>query len=390
MRARRQPFSARTLLFDVFFHSSDKIFITCFFALAALGLILLSSASAVISFQKYGTSYYYLTHQLLFGFLPGLVVLIVCASLDYRIWKRLAFPLLVVSIALLAAVFLPGFGLEHGGARRWINLGSFSFQPSEIVKLTFLLYVAAWLSGKGEKNVKDFSYGFIPFITLVGIISFLIALQPDVGTMSVIIVAAFCIYFLGGASVSHVALAGMGGVGLMMVLIQATPYRMQRLTTFLNPDFDPLGIGYHINQALLAVGSGGLWGRGFGHSRQKFAYLPEVFGDSIFAVIAEELGFIFAVFFISFILFWILRGLRIAQRASDDFGMLVAAGIMSWIAFQAFVNIGAMLSILPLTGIPLPFVSYGGTAIIMEMAAIGIVLNIARQSGSARMRHNKY
>ncbi|MBI2644654.1 FtsW/RodA/SpoVE family cell cycle protein, partial [Candidatus Uhrbacteria bacterium] len=153
-----------------------------------------------------------------------------------------------------------------------------------------------------------------------------------------------------------------------------------------NPDIDPLGIGYHINQALLAVGSGGLWGKGFGHSRQKFAYLPEVFGDSIFAVIAEELGFIFAVLFISFILFFILRGLRIAQRAGDNFGMLIVAGIMSWIAFQSFVNIGAMLSILPLTGIPLPFVSYGGTALIVEMAAIGIVLNVSRHTGNTR-RH---
>lgn len=386
MRSRGTSHSLRSLFFGVFTHSQDKVFVSCFFILAVLGLVLLSSASAVMSFQKYGTSYYYVTHQLLFGFLPGILVLLICASLDYRIWKQWAFPLLVISVVLLAAVFLPGIGMEHGGARRWINLGVFSFQPSEIVKLTFILYVAAWLSSKGEKNVKDFSYGFVPFMTLVGVISFLIVLQPDVGTMGVIIAAVFAMYFLGGASISHVFLAGMGGLGLMIVLIKAAPYRMQRLTTFLNPDFDPLGIGYHINQALLAVGSGGLWGKGFGHSRQKFAYLPEVFGDSIFAVVAEELGFIFAILFISFILFWILRGLRIAQRAGDDFALLVATGIMSWIAFQSFVNIGAMLSILPLTGVPFPFVSYGGTALIVEMAAIGILLNISQHAGSARSR----
>jgi len=384
MRSRSRSQSIWSFFLDTLFHAPDKLFLTCFFILIGLGLILLSSASAVVSFQKYGTSYYYVVHQFLFGFLPGFVVLVCCSVIDYRKWKQWAFPLLIISVILLAAVFLPGIGMEHGGARRWINFGAFSFQPSEIVKLTFLLYVAAWLSGKGEKNVKDFSYGFIPFMTLVGIISFLIMLQPDVGTMGVIIIAVFAMYFLGGASVSHVALAGFGGIGLMVLLIKAAPYRMQRLTTFLNPEHDPLGIGYHINQALLAVGSGGLWGKGFGHSRQKFAYLPEVFGDSIFAVIAEELGFIFAVFFVAFILFWILRGLRIAQRAGDDFGMLVATGIMSWFAFQAFINIGAMLSVLPLTGIPLPFVSYGGTALIVEMAAIGIVLNISRHAGNNR------
>jgi cell division protein FtsW len=384
MRSRSRSRAIPSFFLDGFSHSQDTLFVACFFILVGLGLILLSSASAVVSFQKYGTSYYYIVHQFLFGFLPGFAALLLCSSTDYKKWKQWAFPLLIISIALLAAVFLPGIGMEYGGARRWIRLGAFSFQPSEIVKLTFVLYVAAWLSGKGEKNIKDFSYGFVPFITLVGIVSFLIVLQPDVGTMGVIIASVFTMYFLGGASISHVALAGVGGIGLMMILIKAAPYRMQRLTTFLNPDQDPLGIGYHINQALLAVGSGGLWGKGFGHSRQKFAYLPEVFGDSIFAVIAEELGFIFAVFFIAFILFWILRGLRIAQRMSDDFGMLVVVGIMSWIAFQTFINIGAMLSILPLTGIPLPFVSYGGTALIVEMAAIGIVINISRhmQTGS--------
>ncbi|MBI2644895.1 FtsW/RodA/SpoVE family cell cycle protein, partial [Candidatus Uhrbacteria bacterium] len=219
MRSRNTSRSLISLFFDLFFHSPDRLFVVSFFVLVGIGLLLLSSASAVVSFQKYGTSYYYVTHQLLFGFLPGLAVFALCSAIDYRIWKQWAFPLLLISIALLAAVFLPGIGLEHGGARRWIHLGVFSFQPSEIVKLTFLLYVAAWLSGKGEKNIKDFSYGFVPFITLVGIISFLIVLQPDVGTMGVIIMSAFVMYFLGGASISHGALAGMGGLGLMIILI---------------------------------------------------------------------------------------------------------------------------------------------------------------------------
>ena len=202
------------------------------------------------------------------------------------------------------------------------------------------------------------------------------------------IFAAFAMYFLGGAKSSHVLLAGIGGIGLMGIIVKIAPYRMKRLTTFLNPEADPLGMGYHINQALLAVGSGGFWGRGFGHSRQKFAYLPEVFGDSIFAVIAEELGFLIAMIFISLLLFWILRGLRIARASADDFGMLLVAGCMSWFAFQMFVNIGAMLSILPLTGVPLPFVSYGGTALIVEMAAIGIILNVSKTSRGSRAKYS--
>ncbi len=348
--------------------------------LLGIGIVCLSSASAVISYQKFGTPNYYLMHQVLFGLVPGLFLFYLTSRIDYHYWRRFSVPLLVASIFLLFLVFVPGIGFGYGGAHRWIHLGSFLFQPSEIMKLTFLLYLATWLSNRGAKNVKDFSYGFLPFILLTGIITSLIILQPDMGTMAVIGAIAFTMYFMGGAALPHLALAAAGATTLLLLLIHSASYRFKRFTTFLHPELDPLGIGYHINQALLAIGSGGIFGRGFGHSRQKFAYLPEVTGDSIFAIIAEEMGFVFALFLIGLFVFIAVRGLDIARRAPDDFGRLLAIGVVAWIIFQALINIAAMLALLPLTGIPLPFVSYGGSALIVSLTAVGILVNVSRQA----------
>ncbi|MBI4253369.1 putative lipid II flippase FtsW [Candidatus Uhrbacteria bacterium] len=357
----------------------DYFFVGAFFLLLTIGIVMLSSASAVLSYQKFGTPYYYTIHQLLFGLLPGLVLLYITSRVDYHVWRTVALPFLLASIVLLVLVFLPGIGYEYGGARRWIHLGPLLFQPSEVVKLSLLLYLATWLSAKGAKHVQNFAYGFLPFAVMIGAIAVLVILQPDVGTMGVISAIAFTMYFIGGAAVPHLALAGAAGIAMIFVLIQTAEYRFRRFMTFLQPELDPLGTGYHINQALLAIGSGGLFGRGFGHSRQKFAYLPEVTGDSIFAIVAEEMGFLFVIFFIALFVFIAVRGLRIARNAPDDFGRLVAVGIVAWIIFQAFINIAAMLSLLPLTGIPLPFVSYGGSAMLVSLAAVGILINISRQ-----------
>ena len=248
------------------------------------------------------------------------------------------------------------------------------------MKLTFLLYLATWLSSKGEKNIKDFSYGFLPFMSLVGSIALLIILEPDIGTMAVIIAIAFSMYLVAGARLRHIALALSGAGILFFILVNTAPYRLQRFMTFLHPELDPQGIGYHLNQALLAVGSGGFFGRGFGHSRQKFAYLPEATGDSIFAIIAEELGFAVSSLVVILFVLFTFRGFRIALEAPDDFGRFLCIGIMTWVALQAFINIGAMLSLLPLTGIPLPFVSYGSSSLLVLMAAMGIITNVSRQS----------
>ncbi|MBI4250625.1 putative lipid II flippase FtsW [Candidatus Uhrbacteria bacterium] len=357
----------------------DYLLVGCFFLIIFLGLVMLSSASSVVSFQKFGTTYFYITHQLLLGFLPGLIFFYIASRIDYHILERFAPLFLILTIGLLSLVFIPGLGFGAGGAQRWVSLGPIVFQPSEVVKLTFLLYLATWLAKRKGSAMRDISNGLMPFIILVGSVSLFVILQPDMGTMGVIALIAALMYFMSGAPLPHIAMMALGSVALFFILLQVAPYRMERFTVFLNPGLDPLGTGYHINQALLAIGSGGIFGRGFGLSRQKYAYLPEVVGDSIFAVIAEELGFILTFGLITLFVFFAIRGLRIARRAPDTFGFLTAVGIITWIVFQAFINIGAMLAVLPLTGIPLPFISYGGTALIIGMTAVGILVNISRQ-----------
>lgn len=375
----KKPFSSIRSLF-VSGAKSDYFFIWLLFCILFFGLIMLSSASSVLSYQKFQNTFWYVFRQLLFGIIPGGVLFFLFSRIDYRLWHKYSSFLLCISIGLLIAVFLPGIGFSFGGARRWIHMGSFLIQPSEVVKLTFLLYLASWFSNRDEKSIKDFSLGFIPFLVLTGIVCFLVVIQPDVGTMAVIALISFSIYFAAGAKISHILVSIGGGFGLFFVLIQTASYRLQRFLTFLHPERDPLGIGYHINQALLAVGSGGLFGRGFGQSRQKFAYLPEVAGDSIFAIIAEELGFILSTLLIALFVVLIWRGLYIAKKSPDRFGLFLCVGVMAWIFFQTFINIGAMLSLMPLTGIPLPFVSYGGSSLVVLLSAMGIVTNVSRQA----------
>jgi len=342
---------------------------------------MLSSASVVLSYENFGNNYYYFIHQLLFGVVAGLIAMWITAKVDYHKWKGLAAIMLVLTLVLLILVFIPGLGFEYGGAKRWIMLGPISIQPTEIAKLTFLLYLVTWIE-KRLKGIKDWKFSFVPFVLILAVVGFLIALQPDVGTMSVIILMAIVVYFVAGGRLTHLAALGAAGAGLLVVLIKIAPYRMSRFTVFLNPELDPQGIGYQINQSLLAVGSGGLFGRGLGKSIQKHNYLPEATGDSIFAVIAEELGFVRVVFLLLLFVLFAYLGYRIAKSAPDMYGKLIAAGITSWIIFQAFINIAAMISLIPLTGIPLPFVSYGGSAILATLAAVGIMINISKQSTS--------
>lgn len=360
-------------------HKSDRTFAITLVALVVFGLIMLSSASAVMSYQNFGQNYYYFFRQLLLGGVLGFIGFIIASKIDFHQWRKYSPILVVVTLVLLILVFVPGLSLEYGGARRWLHIGAFTMQPAEMAKLTFLLYLAGWLE-KRRKNVHDFQSSFMPFLAILGILGLLVIAQPDVGTLSIIVISAITMYFVAGASIKHLALLLAGGALLFLLLIKIAPYRTARLTVFLNPDIDPQGIGYQINQSLLAVGSGGLFGQGLGKSIQKYNYLPEAAGDSIFAVIAEELGFLRVL--VLLILFGILtyRGYRIARKAPDFFGKLVATGIVSWIVFQALFNIAAMLAIVPLTGVPLPFVSYGGTALMFALIGMGIVLNISKQT----------
>ncbi len=358
----------------------DYLFLGLFAFVALFGIVMLSSVSTAVAFQRFGDSLYYVKHQLFNGFIPGIFVCIAMALIDYRLWKKFAFPIFVGAIILLLAVFIPGLGATYGGAKSWLSLGPITFQPSEVAKLAFIIYLAAWLEKRDKKVIKDFSDGLMPFLISLGIVIGLIFLQPDVGTMSIIVMIALMVYFVAGANMKHLAALGALGLAFLWILIKAAPYRAARFTVFLHPELDPQGIGYHINQALLAIGSGGLLGLGFGYSRQKHLYLPEVIGDSIFAIIAEELGFLAVTMFLLVLFGLIFRGYHIARHAPDVFAKLLVAGIMSWIGFQSFVNISAMVGLLPITGLPLPFVSYGSSSLIVLFAAMGIVINISRQT----------
>ncbi|MFH1112127.1 MAG: putative lipid II flippase FtsW [Patescibacteria group bacterium] len=358
----------------------DYIFISLSLVIVGIGLLLLSSASSVVSFQKFGSSYYYVQRQLIYGLLPGIFFFILLSKIDYHRLVKYALPLFIVSIGALVAVLIPGVGSGFGGASRWLDIGIFSFQPSEIVKLSLILYLAYWFDKKGVEEIRTWKHGTIPFVILLSIVSGLLIMQPDMGTMMVIAVTVFVLYFLAGARLLNIFSLMLAGSGLLYFLIKIAPYRLSRLTVFFNPGFDPQGIGYHINQALLAVGSGGFWGLGLGHSRQKYQYLPEVTGDSIFAVVAEELGFLLTAVLIILLVALILRGLKMAKQAPDNLGRLLASGIMIWLGLQIFINIAAMLNLIPLTGIPLPFISHGGTALVVALASLGIIVNISSQA----------
>jgi cell division protein FtsW len=358
---------------------ADKILLIAIFSLVIFGLIMIFSASVVLSLDNFGVPYYYFYHQLFYGIIPGLILWGIIQHIDYRRWEKFAPIIFLIALLLLFAVLIPGIGQTQKGAARWIYIGSFNFQPAEIAKLALALYLAAWLASKGEK-IKSFSEGFVPFVAIVGMLAFLIINQPDIGTLGVISLMALTIFFLARCRLSHFFLLIVSGISFLFIMIKIAPYRLARLTVFLNPGADPQGIGYQINQALLAIGSGGLWGAGLGHSKQKFLYLPEPIGDSIYAIIAEELGLLGSVFLLALFLTVGIRGMLIAKRTPDLFGKLLAGGITAWIVFQALINMAAITSLIPLTGVPLPFISYGSTALVVVLSASGILLNISKKT----------
>lgn len=345
--------------------------------LLGLGLVILYSASTVLSFSKYHTNSHYFFNQLLQGVVVGSILMYLCTKIDYHKWQKYAPLLMLVSIILLVAVLV--IGLKVGNARRWIVVGPISVQPAEIAKLCLIFYVASWID-KRKSEINDFYYGIIPTLIIIGMVAGLIILEPDIGTMLVVSAISLTMLFVGGIRVKHLAGILIAAFIALVILIKLEPYRLARLTTFLDPKADPQGIGYQINQAALAIGSGGFFGLGYGNSRQKYNYLPEVMGDSVFAITVEELGFLRGGLLIGLYVFFAFRGLKIANHAPDTFGKMLAVGIVAWIVFQALINIGAIIGLLPLTGIPLPFVSYGSSSLIVLLAAVGILLNISRQT----------
>lgn len=363
------------------FRSLDPVIVglTVFFVL--LGLAVLMSATGPIGVQRYGDSLYFVRRQLLSGVFPGVIGFFLLALIDYRKWKPFAFLALLVSLGLLVMAYLPGIGHAYGGSRSWVQLGGLTFQPSEFVKLTFLVYVAAWLAARRGKDAHDVQTGLVPFLLALGSVMLLLILQPDTGSMAVIVAISLSLYFISGAPMSwFIGLCMLGG-GIVAALIKFSPYRAARFMTFLHPELDPKGIGYHINQAILAIGSGGFWGLGYGHSRQKYLYLPEVDSDSIVAIMAEELGFlIMALLFFAF--GWLVwRCFKISRESEDRFGSYLAAGIGTWLAVQFFLNVGSMCGLLPITGVTLPFISHGGSAMAVMLSAMGLVAGIPRVKG---------
>jgi len=275
-------------------HQPDYVLIFLLGLIIFIGLVFLSSSSSVIAYQKFKDSFFLLKHQLFYGVLPGLIIFFLLAKIDYHCYKKIAVPLFLITLFLLLIVFVPRLGMARGGARRWVHFGNFAFQPSEIAKLTFLIYLAAWFNAH-RREIKTLKGGALPFIFLVGLITLIVIFQSDLSTALIIFIIGLTIYFLAGGRWLHILTIFLLVIVFASIAIKIAPYRMARIVVFFHPQFDPQGIGYHIRQALIAVGSGGIFGRGFGHSYQKFLYLPEVFSDSIFAIIAEEGGFIFSI-----------------------------------------------------------------------------------------------
>lgn len=355
----------------------DYVFILIVIAIIFFGLAILFSASMVLSQDVSGHGYYFLKHQLFYGVIPGLLLFFIFQRINYRYWQKIAFPLMIFGLVLLCWVLIPGAGYSHGGAKRWIEIGGFSLQPFEFVKLFFVIYLSALLSkkGKSERVIRE---SFIPFLVVAGVVVLLVLCQPNMSALVIFFLTAIIVYFLAGAKISHIlTLIGVVLAGFV-AFIKITGYNIDRLTVYLHPEIDPQGIGYQTDQAFLAIGSGGLFGLGLTHSIQKWKYLPEIIGDSIFAITAEELGLLGAGILIILFMGFAWRGLRIAKKSTDKFGYLLAGGIIGWLSFQAFINMASISGLIPLTGIPLPFISYGGSAMIVSLASVGILVNISK------------
>ncbi len=322
-------------------------------------------------------------NQTLFGLFMGGVAMIITSNIKYTFWQRYAVVLYIAALSLTAAVFIPGFGLTAGGATRWLDLQVLTLQPAEFLKIGVVLLVAAWIAGK-KRKFRSFQNGILPLLMWLGIAAIILLKQPDNGTLFVSAGVVGCLFIIGGARWKHIGALMLLGLCFGGVLIASQSYVRDRIVTFINPSEDSLGSSYQVQQSLIAVGSGGILGRGPGRSVQKFSYLPEPYGDSIFAVLAEELGFVGATALIGLYLAFLWRVFLVASRVPDLFGRLVACGIALSITLQSFLNIASMIGLFPLSGMPLLFVSHGGTALMVTLAAVGVILNISKYQKRSR------
>lgn len=355
----------------------DRTFLLLTAALVGVGFFIFSSASLGL-LARDGAQYSSVAFsQFFLGIFLGTIAMLIVSTINYRILRNYAPHIFIACCVLTLLVFAPYIGFEYGGARRWLHLGPLSFQPSELLKLGYVIYLAAWYA-KVKAGVTEYKEGLIPFLGVTAIAGAIMLAQPDTGTFMVMVAAGLAVFMGAGARFKDLALIVLAGVLGIVLLAFVRPYIMERILTFINPSADPLGSSYQIQQSLIAIGSGEMFGRGFGQSIQKFSFLPEPIGDSIFAVAAEEFGFAGGVILIALFMALGFRGFRIASRAPDLFGALLVLGITVLIVSQSMINIAAMLGLLPLTGVPLIFISHGGSALFIALVGVGIVLNVSR------------
>lgn len=358
-------------------------------ALICWGLVFLATLSSIASLQNFGNTTYYLFHQMV-AVAIGLVAALILYFLPIHSIKKMALPLFLANALVVGMVFVPFVGSKFYGAHRWVSLGPVTFQPSEFLKITAIMYLAAFLANRfsaqqkpgwlasAKKQYANTIRVFLPFGCLLGIITLLLALQKDASTLGIVMAALIAMYFAAGTPLWNTFAIILSGIGTAFLLIKIEPYRMQRFLVFLNPDHDVLGSGFQLKQAILALGSGGWFGKGLGMSTQKFGFLPEAMSDSVFAIIGEELGIIGCTLLVLLFVFFFWKIITIAKHNPDTFSRLTAVGICTWILVQTFMNMASSLGIWPLSGIPLPFFSYGGSHVIAEIMAVGLLLNISK------------
>ncbi len=344
--------------------------------LICIGIVMIYSSSGVYALQELGEKTYFLTRHMIF---LALGVLLMCAvmAVDYRHLKKITKPLVLVSLVLLVLVLVPGIGKASFGARRWFRMGPLNFQPSELAKLAVLIYMADFLARK-QNRISNFWEGFLPPVLILGAVCLLVVKQPDLGNSVLTASIVLIMMFIAGARPRHIAVLGVMAAPALYFLVFRVPYRLARILAFLDPWEDSQGIGFQLSQSQIALGSGGVFGVGLGKSVQKLFYLPAAHTDFILSIIGEELGFVGAFIVVVLFMLLIWQGARIAKRTTDLFGYYLAIGIVSMIGLQAVVNIGVSIGALPTKGLPLPFISYGGSALIFNMVAVGLLLNISR------------
>ena len=343
-------------------------------ALTVIGFVVVYSSSFVRALVDFGDPYHFLVRQMVWA-AAGAIALVIMARTDYRRLRPLAVPIMALTIGLLIVVL--AIGVKGGGAQRWIGVGELTIQPAEFAKISVIIYLAAWLASKGDE-VRSFEHGLLPFVVIIGSVSVLILLQPNLGTTLIILIITVTMFWVAGASIGQMLALGVTGFVTLAFLATAAGYRADRLTAFFSAEADPQGNGFQTLQALIAIGNGGIHGLGLGASRAKFFYIPESHTDGVFAIVGEELGLIATIPIIALYMLLMFRGFQVARRARDEFGQLIATGITTWITIQALLNIGGITRTVPLSGVPLPFLSYGSNALASVLIAMGLLISISR------------